>query len=145
MVLPLPMKPRADLARRSALGALRRARDYLPLNVKSHFSFLDSALSIRAIIETARALAITDPNLHGAVEFFTAARDAGIKPVIGAEIVWEGRRHNFYVENATGNANLYRLLSAPKVTPALLAAHREGLSVVDVEAGSHSITNSDAP
>jgi DNA polymerase III alpha subunit len=30
-----------------------------------------------------KALAITDTNLHGAVEFFTVAQEAGIKPVLG--------------------------------------------------------------
>ena len=133
-------KARADIERKPvqkrATPAANRVRDFVPLNVKSHFSFLDSALSIPAIIETARAmgakaLAITDPNLHGAVEFFTAARDAGIKPIIGAEVVSDGRRLNFYVENATGYANLCRLLSAPVVSAALLAAHREGLIAVD--------------
>jgi DNA-directed DNA polymerase III PolC len=137
-------KPRADMERRStptrAVPVAKRVRAYVPLNVKSYFSFLDSALSIPAIIESAqalgvRALAITDPNLHGAVEFFITARDAGIKPIIGAEVVSEGRRFNLYVENATGYANLCGLLSAPLVTPSLLAAHREGLVAVDVEAG----------
>ena len=52
-------------------------------------------------------MAITDPNLHGAVEFFkTAARDAGIKPIIGAEVVTDGHTLNLYVENAVGYENL---------------------------------------
>ena len=136
-------KPRADIerTRKSAphtkpLPCPARVRDCVPLNVKSHYSFLDSALSIPAIIEAAhalgaKALAITDPNLHGAVEFFTAARDAGIKPIIGAEIISDGRPLNLYVENAAGYANLCRLLSAPVVTAGLLAAHSDGLIAVD--------------
>lgn len=135
-------KARADIERKPAprhqRPAVNRVREFVPLNVKSHFSFLDSALSIPAIIETARemgvkALAITDPNLHGAVEFFTAARDAGIKPIIGAEIISDGRALNFYVENATGYANLCRLLSAPVVSTAMLHAHSEGLIAADSE------------
>jgi DNA polymerase III alpha subunit len=39
-----------------------------------------------AVERGCRAVALTDPNLHGAVEFFIAAKDAGMKPVIGAEI-----------------------------------------------------------
>jgi DNA-directed DNA polymerase III PolC len=133
-------KARADIERKPvqkrATATANRVREFVPLNVKSHFSFLDSALSIPAIIEAARAkgakaLAITDPNLHGAVEFFTAARDAGIKPIIGAEIVSDGRSLHLSVENAAGYANLCRLLSAPVVPAALLAAHREGLIAVD--------------
>ena len=133
-------KPRADMERKAGRGCatplVHRVRDFVPLNVKSHFSFLDSALSIPAIIAAARetgakAVAITDPNLHGAVEFFTAGRDAGIKPIIGAEVIADGRALNLYVENAAGYANLCRLLSAPVVSAALLAAHREGLIAVD--------------
>ena len=136
-------KPRADIERSrkstahaTAIPRPVRVRDYVPLNVKSHYSFLDSALSIPAIIEAAKemgakALAITDPNLHGAVEFFTAAREAGIKPIIGAEIISDGRPLNLYVENAAGYANLCRLLSAPAVTAGLLAAHSDGLITVD--------------
>jgi len=133
-------KARADIERKPvqkrATPAANRVREFVPLNVKSHFSFLDSALSIPAIIEAARAmgakaLAITDPNLHGAVEFFTAARDAGIKPIIGAEIVSDGRALHLYVENAAGYANLCRLLSAPVVSAALLAAHHDGLISVN--------------
>ena len=54
----------------------------LPLNVHSYYSFLDSTLSIRAIIELAQrhelpAIALTDKNnLHGAVEFAQAAAAA---------------------------------------------------------------------
>lgn len=133
---------RADMGRkpqvRRAIPTATTVRDYVPLNVKSYFSFLDSALSIPAIIEAAsamgaKALAITDPNLHGAVEFVTTARAAGIKPIIGAEIMSGGRAMNLYVENATGYANLCQLLSAPAVSPAVLAAHREGLIVADAE------------
>ena len=129
-------KPRSDMARatsrKTSVPVTARVRDYVPLNVKSHYSFLDSALSISAIIEAAKetgakALAITDPNLHGAVEFFTAARDAGIKPIIGAEIISNGRPLNLYVENAYGYANLCHLLSVPIVTAELLTAHSEGL------------------
>ncbi len=78
-------QPRADIERRAPTlctkSLARPVPDYVPLNIKSYHSFLDSALSIPTIIETAvergiRALAITDPNLHGAVEFFTLASEA---------------------------------------------------------------------
>ncbi len=86
------------------------------LNVKSCYSFMDSLLTIPAIIEAAIArgvtsVAITDPNLHGAVPFYQAAKGAGLKPIIGAEVMINGRRMNAYVENAEGHANLCRLLS----------------------------------
>jgi len=86
------------------------------LNVKSCYSFMDSLLTIPAIIEAAvahgvTAVAITDPNLHGAVPFYQAAKSAGLKPVIGAEVMINGRRMNAYVENVEGHANLCRLCS----------------------------------
>ena len=90
---------------------------YVPLNVHSHYSFLDSTLSIPAIIALARqyevpALALTDTgNLHGAVEFCLAAKAAGIKPLVGAEVAVDGQPVWLYVENVTGYANLCRLLS----------------------------------
>ncbi len=79
-------QPRADTERLApnirTKPSASRVRDFVPLNIKSYYSFLDSALSIPAIIETAmergiKALAITDPNLHGAVEFFTLATRSG--------------------------------------------------------------------
>lgn len=89
----------------------------LPLRVRSHYSFLNSTLSVQAIVDLAgqhelSAVALCDQgNLHGAVEFALAARAAGIKPIIGAEIVVEGRPLQLYVESETGYRNLCRLLS----------------------------------
>src|SRR5208283_4242866 len=89
----------------------------VPLNVHSCYSFLDSTLSIDAIIDLAKrhelpAIALTDQrNLHGAVEFAEAAAKAGIKAIIGAELEWHGQRLCLYVENQTGYHNLCRILS----------------------------------
>jgi DNA-directed DNA polymerase III PolC len=89
----------------------------VPLNVHSYYSFLDSTLSIPAIIELAKrhelpAVALTDKNsLHGAVEFSELAARAGIKPILGTEIEWKGQRLCLYVENQTGYHNLCRILS----------------------------------
>ena len=49
-----------------------------------------------------KAVAMTDPNLHGAVEFCAAAKEAGIKPIVGAEEKVGGMRYLAYVENAAG-------------------------------------------
>jgi DNA polymerase III alpha subunit len=62
------------------------------LHVHSFYSFLDSTLRIKDIVALAReagmpAVALTDTNgMYGAVEFYKACREAGIKPLIGAEI-----------------------------------------------------------
>jgi DNA polymerase III alpha subunit len=61
----------------------------VPLRMHSHYSFLDSTLSPEAMVKLAQrhslpAVALTDTgNLHGAVEFALAARDAGVKTIRG--------------------------------------------------------------
>ncbi len=95
----------------------RKSPACVPLNVHSYYSFLDSTLSIQAIVDLARrhelpALALTDRyNLHGAVEFAREAAQAGIKPIIGAELEWGGQRLCLYVENQTGYRHLCRILT----------------------------------
>jgi DNA polymerase III alpha subunit/nucleotidyltransferase/DNA polymerase involved in DNA repair len=90
---------------------------YVPLNVHSYYSFLDATLSPRAVVELAQrhqlpAIALTDKsNLHGAVEFAQLAAAAGIKPILGAELAWHGRRLCLYVQNENGYRNLCRILN----------------------------------
>jgi DNA-directed DNA polymerase III PolC len=90
---------------------------YVPLRVRSHFTFLDSTLSPAAIVNLAKqngmnAIALTDlGNLHGAVEFAQAAKHAGIKPVFGTELNADGQPVLLFVESARGYHNLSRLLS----------------------------------
>ena len=92
---------------------------FVPLRVHSHYTFLDSTLSPAAIVALAAehglpAVALTDSgNLHGAAEFVQAARQAGIKPLIGTELRVGDRTLLAYAENAQGYANLCRLLSRP--------------------------------
>ena len=65
---------------------------YAELHCHTHFSFLDGASPPDELVERAAelglaGLAVTDHNgLYGVVRFATAARDAGIRPVIGIEI-----------------------------------------------------------
>jgi len=64
---------------------------FVHLHCHSHFSLLDGASRIDSLVHRAKdlgmnALAITDHgNLHGALEFYTKARDAGINPIVGYE------------------------------------------------------------
>lgn len=112
------------------------------LNVKSCFSFLDSTLTIPAIIEAAvaydmPALAITDRNLHAAVPFFQAATAAGIKPIIGAELCCNKQSLLAYVQDVRGYQNLCRLLSFNNdacISQAQLNTHREGLIIIPADA-----------
>ena len=56
---------------------------FVHLHCHSHFSLLDGASPIDGLVERAKelgmnALALTDHgNLHGALEFYTVAKDAG--------------------------------------------------------------------
>jgi DNA polymerase-3 subunit alpha len=89
----------------------------VPLNVRSYYSFLDSTLSPQAIVQLAvkhslPAIAIADTgSLHGAAEFAGLAAEAGIKPLIGAELTVGEHRLLCYVQNATGYHNLCRILT----------------------------------
>ncbi|MBI5273233.1 MAG: DNA polymerase III subunit alpha [Chlamydiia bacterium] len=65
---------------------------WVPLNVHSQYSILDSSASVMALAEKAKSysipsLALTDQgNLYGAVDFYKACKSAGIKPILGCEI-----------------------------------------------------------
>ncbi len=128
------------------------------LHLHTEYSILDGAISIpRLMEELARtgmpAAAITDHgNLFGAVEFHEAARQAGVRPIIGCEVyVAQGSRFDRDPEtggfdginhlillamNQTGYQNLIRLVSKgylegfyykPRIDFELLSQHAEGL------------------
>lgn len=65
---------------------------FVHLHVHSEFSLLDGACRISKVAERAaemgqEALAITDHGvMYGAVNFYRACKDAGIKPIIGCEV-----------------------------------------------------------
>ncbi|MGD9316557.1 MAG: PHP domain-containing protein, partial [Anaerolineae bacterium] len=65
---------------------------YVELHCHSYYSLLDGASSPEALVERAAslgypALALTDHDgLYGAVRFWRAARERGLKPIIGAEV-----------------------------------------------------------
>jgi DNA polymerase-4 len=113
-----PAGSNSPLAIRNPRSAIRNGQSlYVPLRVRSHYTFLDSLLSPTAIVGLAQqhglsVIALTDlGNLHGAVEFAQAARQAGIKPIFGTELTLDGQPLLLYVESACGYRNLNRLLS----------------------------------
>src|ERR1035437_2174384 len=109
------LKIRFQIKRQSPATA--RVATYVPLRVRSHYTFLDSTLSPAAIVSLAKqhgmsAIALTDlGNLHGAVEFAQAAKQAGIKPIFGTELNVNKHPLLLYVESVRGYHNLNRLLS----------------------------------
>lgn len=64
---------------------------FVHLHNHSHYSLLDGLPKIKPMVKHAKgmgfeALALTDHgNLYGAIEFFNACKDNGIKPIIGQE------------------------------------------------------------
>jgi error-prone DNA polymerase len=74
--------------------------------------------SLEALCQAARTqsqdtLALTDTNgLYGAIRFLDVARDAGLKPILGAELVSEHHRAILLAKTPSGYANLCRILSA---------------------------------
>ncbi|UCC64842.1 MAG: error-prone DNA polymerase [Anaerolineae bacterium] len=127
---------------------------YAELHCHSYYSLLDGASSPEALVEHAAALgypalALTDHNgLYGAVRFWQAARQRGIKPVIGAEVTLDdacparperSRRKSqltLLAKNQQGYANLCRLISAgqlsgqkgqPQLTLEVIERHSDGL------------------
>ncbi len=118
--------------------------DYVELRCRSAFSFLDGASLPEDLIAAAAAagmdtLALADRDgVYGAPRFFAAARRAGIRPLVGADVTLaDGPPLLLLVEDTTGYKNLCRLLTAaraglqksdpPRTTRALLAEHTAGL------------------
>jgi len=128
---------------------------FVHLHCHSDFSLLDGATKIDQLVDAAvaaemPALALTDHgNLYGAIQFYTKARNKGLKPIIGCEVyVAKESRHKksgggdqsnhliLLAENEAGYQNLIKLVSAgflegfyykPRVDKELLAQCRQGL------------------
>lgn len=116
---------------------------YVELHCHSHYSLLDGASSPAALLDRAAelgytALALTDHNgLYGAVPFYLAARERGIKPIIGAEVTLDDGGHLLLLaRDRQGYANLCGILSQaglagskgnPVLSWDMLAARSRGL------------------
>jgi DNA polymerase-3 subunit alpha len=132
--------------------------DFVHLHLHTEYSLLDGACRLDKLVERAHqlkfpALAITDHGaMHGAIDFYQAARARGIKPIIGCEVyVAPGSRlekktgastrdvyHHLglLARDETGYKNLVKLTTAahlegfyykPRIDKEILAAHSEGL------------------
>ena len=127
--------------------------DFCHLHCHTQYSLLDGAARIKGLIERASqmehaAVAITDHgNLHGVPEFYTAARKAGVQPIIGCEfyVTPSGmadksdrtRYHQVLLaKNLEGYKNLIKLSSLsytdgyyykPRIDRDMLRQHSAGL------------------
>ncbi len=129
---------------------------FVHLHVHTEYSLLDGACRIGKLVQRAkelgqRAVAITDHGvMYGVIDFYRAAKAAGIKPIIGCEVYVAPRSMSDRVhgvdneaqhlvllcENETGYSNLSYLVSKafldgfyikPRVDMELLRRHSEGL------------------
>ena len=127
------------------------------LHVHTEFSLLDGSNKIKEYVRYVKELgmdsaAITDHGvMYGAVDFYKAAKEAGINPVIGCEVYvaprsrfdreLTGGEDRYYhlvllAENNTGYANLVKIVSKgftegyyyrPRVDLEVLEQYHEGL------------------
>ncbi|MDO5550091.1 MAG: DNA polymerase III subunit alpha [Lachnospiraceae bacterium] len=127
------------------------------LHVHTEYSLLDGSSKIKEIAVRAKelgmdSLAITDHGvMYGVIDFYRAARDAGVKPIIGCEVyVAPGSRFDretvsgedrYYhlvllAENNQGYQNLMKIVSKgfvdgfyykPRVDYELLETYHEGI------------------
>ncbi|HEV8701936.1 MAG TPA: DNA polymerase III subunit alpha [Candidatus Polarisedimenticolia bacterium] len=132
-------------------------RSFVHLHNHSQYSLLDGASKLEELVERAArfempAVAITDHgNLFGAIPFFEAAAEKGIKPILGCETYLApgsrtdktpsaGRKPYYHLlllaRDAEGYRNLMRLSTAgfldgyyyrPRIDRELLARHAGGL------------------
>jgi len=131
-----------DAARFSGLSM---SSSYVPLWCKSNYSFLEGASDPEELVETAAkegmsAIAITDRDgLYGIVRAHVAAKEHGIKLIVGAQISVGKHLFLLYARNKKGYSNLSRLISLgrlrnPKGSCNVLleeiCAHAEGLIAV---------------
>jgi error-prone DNA polymerase len=90
---------------------------FVHLNVHSHYSRGWGLAGLEELCCLAREqgldrLALTDTNgLYGLIPFLQAARDYGLKAIVGSEIKTADQRAVALVRDPTGYANLCRLLS----------------------------------
>jgi len=132
--------------------------DFVHLHLHTEYSLLDGACRLDRLMDRAHelrfpALALTDHGaLYGAIDFYQAARNKGIKPILGCEAyVAPGSRFDkktstggrdvyhhlvLLAKDETGYRNLVKLSTAahlegyyykPRIDKALLGEYREGL------------------
>lgn len=124
------------------------------LHLHTEYSLLDGACRIPKLVERIKALgmtscAITDHGvMYGCIDFYSAMKDAGVKPIIGCEVYVcrdrldksaANREYSHLIllcENNTGYQNLMKLVSEgfltgyyyrPRIDYNLIRQHSEGL------------------
>jgi DNA polymerase-3 subunit alpha len=126
--------------------------EFTHLHVHSHYTLLESPITVARLLKAVKdkgmdAVALTDRgNLFGAYEFYSAAKDAGIKAIIGCQVnvaplgmkerVRDWHQLVLLAQNENGYRNLAKLVSMgwlegfyfePRVDLEAIAAHSADL------------------
>ena len=114
---------------------------YVELHAKSFYSFGQGASHVHELLSAAKdhgypALALTDTNLCGALEFARLANDLDIRPITGGELtLTDGSRLTLLAQTRAGYSNISRLFTLanaadrrnPRLDPTYLPHHSEGV------------------
>src|SRR5579862_4147135 len=128
---------------------------FVHLHLHTDYSLLDGACDVEKLVAHVKklgmpAVAMTDHgNIFGAVEFVDAAKEVGVKPILGCELYVckkddhraspEGDSYNHLIvlaENDEGYRNLVKIVSEaslhgfyykPRISKKFLAEHSQGL------------------
>jgi len=128
---------------------------FVHLHLHTDYSMLDGACEVERLVQRVKeldmpAVAMTDHgNIFGAVRFANAAKEAGVKPILGCELYVckkedhraapEGDSYNHLIvlaENDQGYRNLVKIVSEaslhgfyykPRISKKFLAEHSQGL------------------
>ncbi len=129
--------------------------EFTHLHLHTEYSLLDGACDVKKLCERVsklgqKSVAMTDHgNIYGAVHFFNAAKEYGVKPILGCELYVcknedhrapaQGDDYNHLLvlaENEEGYRNLIRITSEaslhgfyrkPRISKRYLAEHARGL------------------
>ncbi len=138
-----------------SLESIPAMSEFTHLHLHTEYSLLDGACDVKKLVDHVaklgqKSVAMTDHgNIYGAVHFFNAAKEKGIKPILGCELYVckaEDHRaetpHDTYnhllvlAENEEGYRNLIRITSEaslhgfyrkPRVSKRYLAENSKGL------------------
>ena len=117
------------------------ASGYVELHAKSFYSFGEGASHVHELLAQAKecgypALALTDTNLCGALEFARLANSLGIQPITGGELTLaDESRLTLLARTQQGYSNISRLFTIanaadrrePRLDPSQLPHHSEGV------------------
>jgi error-prone DNA polymerase len=140
---PEPYQPKLEQRKTS--------RPYAEMRASSAFSFLDASSAPEDLIGTAAergvaAMALIDRNgVYGAPRFYTAAKKAGVRALVGAELVLgNSARASLLVGNRTGYKNLCKLITAGAMGKPKGEASYTWELIEQYAEGLHCLTRDDA-